>query len=226
MGAAADLIGKRFGHLEVIAETRHCGRLAALCKCDCGSQKTILVHNLMARTKSCGCQKGSMISESKKLDLSGKKFGRLTALEIAGQRRRYMLWLCLCECGKKKAITVRDLTTGETVSCGCAIGRVPVRSDRARARAAVNRNNRRARERDSVGSYSLLELNNLASKQKGFCANCRIVLGANFHRDHITPLALGGSNDIHNIQLLCSPCNLSKGAKDPLDWAKLHGRLI
>ena len=29
--------------------------------------------------------------------------------------------------------------------------------------------------------------------------------------DHIVPLSRGGSNDDDNIQLLCLPCNLSKG---------------
>lgn len=226
MGAAAELIGKRFGHLEVIEEVRHCGRLAAMCRCDCGVEKAILVHNLMARTKSCGCQKGSMIADTKKLDLAGKKFGRLTAIEPCGSRRRYVLWLCKCLCGNIAKVPVRDLTGGDTVSCGCARGRVPVRSDAARARAAINRNNRRARERQAVGSYSLVEIQLLIIRQRGMCAGCTSILGVNFHRDHIIPLALGGSNYIHNIQLLCRPCNLEKGAKDPVVWAQQQGRLI
>lgn len=226
MGAAAGLIGKRFGHLEVIEEVRHCGRLAALCRCDCGVEKAILVHNLMARTKSCGCQKGSMIADTKKLDLAGKQFGRLTAIEPCGTRRRYVVWLCKCSCGNSAKVPVRDLTAGDTVSCGCARGRVPVRSDVARARAAVNRNNRRARERLAIGSYSLADIQLLIVRQRGVCAGCPSVLGVNFHRDHIIPLLLGGSNDIYNIQLLCPPCNLSKGARHPLEWAKQHGRLF
>ena len=33
------------------------------------------------------------------------------------------------------------------------------------------------------------------------------------HVDHITPLARGGADAFDNLQLLCAPCNLTKGAK-------------
>ena len=32
--------------------------------------------------------------------------------------------------------------------------------------------------------------------------------------DHIVPRARGGQNERTNLQLLCEPCNASKGAKD------------
>lgn len=49
----------------------------------------------------------------------GDKFGKLTVVSagILSGRNRY--WLCLCECGKEKAICYSSLSRGKTKSCGC-----------------------------------------------------------------------------------------------------------
>ena len=31
--------------------------------------------------------------------------------------------------------------------------------------------------------------------------------------DHVVPLSLGGSDDLHNLVLCCGPCNARKGAR-------------
>lgn len=52
-----DLTGQRFGRLAVVKETTApSGRLAWLCRCDCGAEKTVLSSNLRSgATTSCGC---------------------------------------------------------------------------------------------------------------------------------------------------------------------------
>lgn len=37
--------------------------------------------------------------------------------------------------------------------------------------------------------------------------------------DHIMPRRRGGTNDRANLQVLCAPCNTSKGSKLPEQWA-------
>jgi len=78
---------------------------------------------------------------------------------------------------------------------------------------------RRARLSGGGGSYTQDEIRALYAGQEGLCANqhCRTDLSSGFHRDHVTPIAAGGSNYITNIQLLCGLCNTMKGAR-PMEW--------
>ncbi len=55
------------------------------------------------------------------LYLKGKKFGKLTVVELApsrGNHRRY--WVCKCECGKATVCLSTNLTRGNSTSCGCS----------------------------------------------------------------------------------------------------------
>lgn len=56
---------------------------------------------------------------SKKIDLTGKVFGRLTVIKEAGRNNSSLLWLCRCECGVEKIIQGNHLKEGKILSCGC-----------------------------------------------------------------------------------------------------------
>ena len=55
----------------------------------------------------------------KKLDLTGRKFGRLTVLAPAENIGTRTAWLCRCECGAETVVTTRRLRDGRRTSCGC-----------------------------------------------------------------------------------------------------------
>lgn len=74
--------------------------------------------------------------------------------------------------------------------------------------------NRRARKVDAGGRLSLGLAERLLVLQKGKCACCGASLESGYNLDHIVPLALGGSNEDWNIQLLTPKCNSMKAAKD------------
>lgn len=56
---------------------------------------------------------------SKIIDLTGKKFGRLTVIEKAPSTGGQAEWICRCECGNIKKVKGQHLRNGATVSCGC-----------------------------------------------------------------------------------------------------------
>lgn len=94
--------------------------------------------------------------------------------------------------------------------------------DKLRVKAAI----RRARKLGAGGTHTQADVASLYVKQRGKCVVCRGRLGDEFHVDHVTPLAKGGSNDRLNLQLLCPDCNLRKGAKDPLKFMQEKGFLL
>jgi len=58
---------------------------------------------------------------STKLDLHGKRFGRLIAVKITDKRnaKGSVIWECLCDCGNVVEIAAEHLVHGNNISCGC-----------------------------------------------------------------------------------------------------------
>lgn len=55
----------------------------------------------------------------RKIDISGHRFGRLTALRPLPSVGRCTVWLCQCDCGKSSEVLTFALRGGSTKSCGC-----------------------------------------------------------------------------------------------------------
>nr|WP_321303361.1 hypothetical protein [uncultured Trichococcus sp.] len=54
------------------------------------------------------------------LDLAGKRFGKLVAVERSGKTKNdSALWLCQCDCGNTAIANATSLRIGDTISCGC-----------------------------------------------------------------------------------------------------------
>lgn len=53
-------------------------------------------------------------------DLTGKTFGKLTAIKYAYSKNNARYWLCKCSCGNEEVyVTTGHLKSGHTKSCGC-----------------------------------------------------------------------------------------------------------
>lgn len=126
MGKMLDLSGHRFGKLEVIKYSYiKCSHAHWLCRCDCGTEKVIDGSNLRrGHTRSCGCYSKQYCSESKRLDLISKKFGKLEVIEFVnikriGKHGSASMWKCKCDCGGEIITHGSSLIRGSTTSCGC-----------------------------------------------------------------------------------------------------------
>lgn len=54
------------------------------------------------------------------IDISKKKFGRLTAIKSTSKRQgNNIVWKCKCVCGNFTFVNTSNLRTGKIVSCGC-----------------------------------------------------------------------------------------------------------
>jgi hypothetical protein len=79
----------------------------------------IRVMELKNTTTEITKQKGGRIGP-KELDISGKRFGRLVALNRTGTAKKCNpVWSFVCDCGTVSSITKCSVTSGKTMSCGC-----------------------------------------------------------------------------------------------------------
>lgn len=124
MPAKIDLVGRRFGRWTVLEETpksTSSNHVRYLCKCDCGSIKSVNAQNLRkGLSKSCGCLKDEIAKRNTK-DMVGLRFGKLVVVKQAQSYYGLASWECVCDCGNRSVAIGKKLRSGLTVSCGCTL---------------------------------------------------------------------------------------------------------
>lgn len=113
-------IGDKFNLLTVVAPIKDRPHYFK-CQCECGNYTEVYEYNLKkGEVKSCGCLRRQ--PSINRLDLTNKKFGKLTALcineELSSKGKIY--WTCQCECGNIINILSSNLRRADRFpSCGC-----------------------------------------------------------------------------------------------------------
>lgn len=94
-------------------------RWNCLCK-SCG-EYCIKTNGNLEKHKSCGCQKKQNIGKALRKDLTGQRFGMLTALKYSGKSNSCgnAIWICKCDCGNICEVDSNNLANNHTLSCGC-----------------------------------------------------------------------------------------------------------
>jgi 5-methylcytosine-specific restriction endonuclease McrA len=121
-----------------------------------------------------------------KINLTGKRFGRLIVVKFShfhedSKLRRHNMWTVSCDCGKLKPIRGSQLTSGGTISCGCALKeeykklseKTSIRNKKPNGLAAFNEllNSYMQRARSHKIEFNLTneEFRSITSKNCAYC---------------------------------------------------------
>lgn len=129
-----DISGQRFGAVIAICASGKdsTGKTLWECKCDCCTTFNATMLNLMSgNTKSCGCKKYG----HRRVDLRGKRFGRLLVVDHVDNGDGVARWACECDCGNTSIVPSSRLNSGKTKSCGC----FSIEVSRERAKTVFNK---------------------------------------------------------------------------------------
>lgn len=124
--SALNISGKTFGDLTVleqVEERSSQGGVQWRCRCSCGAEYVVAGTLLVTGRRTHCPDKNSHRDQLKykTSDITGQKFGRLTALYRADKRsnKGAILWHCRCECGREVDVSYNDLLYTNLKSCGC-----------------------------------------------------------------------------------------------------------
>ena len=225
------LVGQQFGRLTVLEEAAGQAwpggqaKRRVLCECQCGKKKIVTVSALCSgNTKSCGCLRRDA-SSTKKFDLVGRVFGRLTVLEEATPRTTSggnvcYRWHCVCLCGKKKDIFGGSLLSGITQSCGCIAKEIQSR------RGEKSPSWRGGRHKDKKG-YIILRRPQFPGSNGRAKAFEHVAVMARFLGRPLRPgetvhhkNGIRDDNRLDNLELRASAHGKGQRVEDLVAWAK------
>ncbi len=117
-----ELTEQRFGMLVALEfERTVSGRSGWRVRCDCGDEFVVETSNLRKQVRSCRSCYCVRLGDLLREDLTGQKFGKLTALQWHRVDdhtvEKNIRWICVCECGDKHEVTAQNLKSGRTSAC-------------------------------------------------------------------------------------------------------------
>jgi hypothetical protein len=198
-------------------------------KCDiCGIIKTTPYY-VFKKGDRCFCQKCGAAEITPKFlfknDIKGEKFGRLLVIERSHRHGSRWRWKCKCDCGNVTYPMSKNLTNGNTRSCGCLAREMPPET-RKKISLAVSGENHYAwnsnltieeRELRGIKSRKTIILARKCFERDGFkCKICSSGKGLNAHHLNSFKHFKEERLSIDNLVTLCQPCHKKYHTKTKL----------
>ncbi len=159
------------------------------------------------------------------INITGKKFGRLTAIKrIGSYPNRTATWLCKCDCGTEKIVNGYHLRQGHTRSCGCLSKEVTGNLKRlslglASMRASMRQYKKNATNRKLGYNLTENEFKEITQKDCHYCGAEPNNISKDYKRNGeykyngIDRIDNSKGYTIDNIVPCCRTCNSAKGTK-------------
>lgn len=168
-------------------------------------------------------------------DLTGKRFGILTAVRPTEQKNhnRTVLWECKCDCGNTKLIPSTKLKNNEVSSCGCRERHRPARTERGESglNSLIKGYKWHAKNRGHEWELTKRQFKELTTQDCFYCGKKpeNITYGSLGRRKEYGAYISNGVDRVDNTQgytvdnvvACCKTCNRAKGTQtfeDYTDW--------
>ena len=145
------------------------------------------------------------------IDLSGRKFGMLTAIRRTGKLSpaKQHIWECVCECGKITETRIGNLTQGRAKSCGC--NQYPKGKNSANWKHGLSRTKEYGNERFMRLKYGITQekYQQMLDSQNGSCAICKVKPDFKTRKKRFSIDHCHATGTVRG--LLCDACNRGIG---------------
>lgn len=148
------------------------------------------------------------------------RFGRLVALYPTNERKDGVVWMCRCDCGNQHKVSMKNLTNGDTKSCGCLYNET--RKSRLLPDGIADFNNlyatyRNGAERRNINfNLDIEQFKNLTSKNCHYCNKAplqrasRSKMTTYYPHNGIDRIDSSSGYEIDNVVPCCERCNRLK----------------
>jgi 5-methylcytosine-specific restriction endonuclease McrA len=223
---APDIVGMVFNNLTVLRRSENSKSNQAMweCRCSCGNLSVVRTTALLKGTiKSCGC-----LRSRNKIDMVGKRFGRLIVLYESHKNNKHNWWVCVCDCTKQTVVRGDFLRDGRVSSCGCygleTLSKYRTKHGLSKTKEYLKSMQVRRRESEkSLDSQWSTAMEKSLSEFQPVCILCGNSI--KMSTDHVKPLSKGYGLKPGNAVRLCLSCNIAKSNKS-LDRLPVENHIL